>query len=151
MSMPPDELTGRIRSYLKNDPKPDGITISGGEPFDQPDALRWIISAVHASGLDDVLIYSGYGWPEIAERFPWITDHPAAIVDGPFELGTPTGEGWKGSENQSLVLLGEHLKERYAAWTSGETRRMQYVARADGKFLIGIPRQGDAEVFRQLR
>ena len=44
----------------------DGVTFSGGEPFDQPQALAALIGAVRrVSRPIDLLAYSGYGWDRL--------------------------------------------------------------------------------------
>jgi anaerobic ribonucleoside-triphosphate reductase activating protein len=37
----------------------DRITISGGEPFEQPDLL-YLLQTLKESGFKDVMVYSGY-------------------------------------------------------------------------------------------
>jgi anaerobic ribonucleoside-triphosphate reductase activating protein len=41
-------------------PDADGITISGGEPFEQPEALIALLSALRKRTSIDILVYSGY-------------------------------------------------------------------------------------------
>src|SRR5690606_36357446 len=43
----------------------DGITISGGEPFDQPDALFEFLNHLKLERNQDVLVYSGYPFEKI--------------------------------------------------------------------------------------
>lgn len=38
----------------------DGVTISGGEPFDQPAALKSLLMDLRARSSADILVYSGY-------------------------------------------------------------------------------------------
>ena len=38
----------------------DGVTISGGEPFDQVDALLALLRGLRSAGAEDILVYSGY-------------------------------------------------------------------------------------------
>ena len=51
------EILELLDSWL---PESDGITITGGEPFDQPDQLRQILS--HCRNYDhiSIFVYSGY-------------------------------------------------------------------------------------------
>ncbi len=44
---------------------PDGITISGGEPFQQAAGLVSLLRALRESGADSVLVFSGYTLAEI--------------------------------------------------------------------------------------
>lgn len=50
-----DDLVSKIRrykSYIKN----GGVTLSGGEPFLQADFCKQLIKALHAEGIDSVII-----------------------------------------------------------------------------------------------
>ena len=40
----------------------DGITISGGEPFDQPDALFELLARIRSQTEADILVFTGYPW-----------------------------------------------------------------------------------------
>lgn len=47
----------------------EGISLSGGEPFQQPAALRALVSGVRAATSLSILLFSGYTYAEI-ERLP---------------------------------------------------------------------------------
>src|SRR5688572_31286206 len=42
----------------------DGVTISGGEPFDQPAALEALLRWLRGRFAGDVLVFSGYPWEQ---------------------------------------------------------------------------------------
>jgi anaerobic ribonucleoside-triphosphate reductase activating protein len=147
---PLGEVIRALRSFFGGTPRPDGLTISGGEPFDQPDALMEILRGVKAFGVEDVLIFSGYRADALTGRHPELPELAAAVVDGPFESGNPSGSVWKGSDNQSLTLWKNEFALRYERWASEKTRRLQRVRSENRELLIGIPRQEDAESLRNL-
>ena len=129
----------------------EGFTISGGEPFDQPDALLALIAALRAlpSGptQPDILIYSGYPWKRLAEQHAAILALADAVISEPFVNGRPA-DALRGSANQQMHLLSDLARKRYAAWQPPEPRQMQ--SHFDGQVLwmIGIPRPGDLERIR---
>ena len=45
--------------------EPDGFTISGGEPFDQPDGLLNILKLCHLLRCKEILVYSGYEYEHL--------------------------------------------------------------------------------------
>jgi anaerobic ribonucleoside-triphosphate reductase activating protein len=137
------DLVGRLKFFFDAIPEPDGLTVSGGEPFDQPDALIKILRSVKDMGVDDILIYSGYRVETLLDRHPELPELAGALVDGPFENGNDTECVWKGSDNQSLTLWRGELSARYEEWTSGATRKLQWVKNGCQSLLVGIPRQGD--------
>jgi anaerobic ribonucleoside-triphosphate reductase activating protein len=132
----------------------DGLTVSGGEPFDQPEALLELLRRVKTLDVDDVLVYSGYAAREIAERYPEFFAGQdkliTAFVDGPFEEENTTDSIWKGSGNQAFHLFNNKFAARYEAWTQGRARKLQWVKDKDRRFLVGIPRQEDVLRLKNL-
>ena len=105
---------------MKKDPLLDGITLSGGEPFEQAAACCVLARRVHDMDLN-VMTYSGYTFEKILsgadERPEWLdllreTD---ILVDGPFELSRKNILlRFRGSENQRLIDVKRSLAERCA-------------------------------------
>jgi anaerobic ribonucleoside-triphosphate reductase activating protein len=164
--VPLEDVVRRIRSFFRGPARPDGLTISGGEPFDQPEALRELLQRLRSReanaadidvnidvnigvNVDDVLIYSGYPIETLLERHPEFFAGPplvAALVDGAFEKGNVTDSTWKGSENQGLTVWKKEFFPRYDQWAKRTARRLQRVkddAKGGAWFLLGIPRQED--------
>lgn len=85
-----------------------GVTISGGEPFEQAAACAELARRCRALGLN-VWAYSGYTYEQLAAGVP----DPAArdllaqtdvLVDGPFVQAKHSFDlKWRGSSNQRLV------------------------------------------------
>ena len=121
-----------------------GVTISGGEPLDQQDALLDLLGRFNALGIRDILLYSGYPKEKILAACPELPERVAALIDGPYVEGAVTPAPWKGSENQTLTLFREEYCERYEVWSADRERRMQLVRKGAERYLIGIPRQEDS-------
>jgi anaerobic ribonucleoside-triphosphate reductase activating protein len=150
--VPLEDVARRILSFFEGPLRqPDGLTVSGGEPFDQSEALSELLRKLrtpraNAPEIDDVLIYTGYRVDVLLERHPeFFADPPlmAALVDGAFERENVTDSPWKGSENQRLTIWRKEFFPRYEAWTKKTTRSLQRVKSGDTWFLLGIPRQAD--------
>jgi anaerobic ribonucleoside-triphosphate reductase activating protein len=97
----------------------DGVTISGGEPFDQPDALKALLAALEqwrsSSRLDfDVLCYSGYPLGHLRRKHAALLARLDAVIPEPFVESQPLEKLWRGSANQSLVPLSARGHERYS-------------------------------------
>ena len=93
----------------------EGVTLLGGEPFEQAEALAPFASGVRALGLS-VLTFSGYTHEELrARRDPGVRALLAAtdvLVDGRYEATRPeTSRLWAGSTNQRF----HYLTSRYSA------------------------------------
>ncbi|WP_277959976.1 4Fe-4S single cluster domain-containing protein [Frigoribacterium faeni] len=90
----------------------EGITLLGGEPFDQSDGLAVVAEMAHAADLG-VICFTGYQHeslalgPEGHRRFLAAID---LLVDGPYLESEPEGvRALVGSSNQRFI----HLTERY--------------------------------------
>ena len=129
----------------------DGVTISGGEPFDQPAALRALLQALHAwrrkAALDfDILCYSGYPLKTLERDHAKSLALLDAIVPEPYADALPLGAIWRGSSNQPLVPLSERGRARYAEYVdrpAGDDKRMQAAVEGGRIWMIGIPARGD--------
>ena len=75
-----------------------GITLSGGEPFEQPAACAELAGRLKAEGYD-VWAYSGYLYEDLLARA-----QGDVLVDGPYveSLGSYTLK-WRGSSNQRII------------------------------------------------
>ena len=94
---------------LLNDPALQGITLSGGDPMEQPEACLELAKAAKALH-KDVWLYTGYPWEKIVERKEWeaLLNVLDVLVEGPFkkELADPTLP-FRGSSNQRILKLKE--------------------------------------------
>ncbi|KJU85772.1 radical SAM protein [Candidatus Magnetobacterium bavaricum] len=134
---------------MYRDSKPDGITISGGEPFDQPDALFELLMGIKNAGIRDVMLYSGYQFDALRVRYQYIVDMIDVLIDGRYMQGIETDYMWKGSANQNANIITQDavLRIRYDSYLKRrpEKRKLQIVEVPNGVYMVGIPRQGDAE------
>jgi anaerobic ribonucleoside-triphosphate reductase activating protein len=91
-----------------------GVTLSGGDPFYQPEAAAEIARVFHARG-KDVWAYTGYVWEEIV-RTPnaavrELIQNCDVIVDGPFiQAQAQAGLHYCGSANQRLIVVCDSLR-----------------------------------------
>ncbi|WP_441249535.1 4Fe-4S single cluster domain-containing protein [Kitasatospora sp. McL0602] len=141
-----------LQAWLSGLPDPlDGITVSGGEPFQQPEALAALLEWVHAWRRDratpvDVLVYSGYPLARLRQQHSALLGRCDAVLTGPYveRLNSP-GLRWRGSSNQRLTALTGLGRERYEGTAPVDSPPMQ-VEVADGRiWFIGVPRQGDMD------
>jgi len=85
----------------------DGVTILGGEPFDQPGPVAELAARLKRLGLH-LTVYTGYSLETLIDRkdpnIDYILTHTDLLIDGPFlsELSQNAGE-YRGSRNQRLI------------------------------------------------
>lgn len=87
----------------------EGVTMLGGEPFDQASAVARLARRVRNAGLS-VMVFSGYRLEELEARGCEATnallDATDLLVDGPFIAALPeTRRRWIGSSNQRMHFL----------------------------------------------
>ena len=86
----------------------DGVSILGGEPFDQPESLQILVERLKEKN-HHLVIYSGYTVENLLERESETVNRILAktdlLIDGAFvrELAKYAGE-YRGSSNQRLIL-----------------------------------------------
>jgi anaerobic ribonucleoside-triphosphate reductase activating protein len=88
----------------------EGVTISGGEPFEQPDALAALVGDLRRRAPRlSILVFSGFTRQEIARQplGPAILGSIDVLVDGRFVERRALGRGLRGSDNQRIHLLSE--------------------------------------------
>lgn len=102
-----------IVKMMKDNPLLDGITLSGGDPFCQPEPCAYLARKAKDMGLN-VWAYSGWtfealmGMPEVRP----LLESVDVLVDGPFILAQRTLElRFRGSRNQRLVDVPASLAE----------------------------------------
>lgn len=102
-----------------------GVTLSGGEPFEQPAACAALARALKADGYN-LWAYSGYLYEQLlarAEAEPAVAELLAIIdvlVDGPFVEGQKSYTlKWRGSDNQRLIDVPRSQAEgRVVLWSN---------------------------------
>ncbi|WP_329282035.1 4Fe-4S cluster-binding domain-containing protein [Streptomyces sp. NBC_01451] len=147
--------------WVRSLPDPvDGVTVSGGEPFQQPGALAELLAELRTArpsgpgGAVDILVYSGYPWSRLS-RAAWARDALAlcdAVVAGPYTRRRDTGAALRGSDNQRLVPLTGLGEARYGEgargrW-EGERPGLQVGVEHGRVWTIGIPRPGERDRLR---
>jgi anaerobic ribonucleoside-triphosphate reductase activating protein len=96
-----------VATVLARREEHDGVTILGGEPFDQPESVAELVSRLKNHGIHTV-VYSGFTIEQLIQRklpaIDYILTHTDLLIDGPFisEMRDGAGE-YRGSRNQQLI------------------------------------------------
>jgi anaerobic ribonucleoside-triphosphate reductase activating protein len=105
-----------VLEQVRKNPLLDGITLSGGEPFEQAEACSELAKAVHAMKLN-VMTYSGYTFEELIagmdDKRGWrkLLQETDILVDGRFELARKSLLlKFRGSGNQRLLDIKKSLE-----------------------------------------
>lgn len=107
----------KILEHVQTNPLLDGITLSGGEPFEQAESFAHLAQSAKLKGLH-VMTYSGYTFEELLQQSKtkpaWVSllEHTDLLVDGPFELAKRNLLlRFRGSENQRIIDVQASLRQ----------------------------------------
>ena len=130
----------------------DGITISGGEPFEQAQALKKLLDALDAwrQQLErpfDILCYSGLPLSKIRQGHADILASLDVLIPEPYVAKRTAPGPWRGSSNQPLVPLTQLGRARYGdeAQYVEDAPRIQVSLEHGAAWFIGIPKPGDLD------
>lgn len=108
-----------IIEQMRSNPLLDGVTFSGGEPFEQIEAVKHIAHEAHRLRLN-VWCYTGWTWEQIMldPRKRGLLAYIDVLVDGRFDLKQRSFElKWRGSKNQRVIAVEESLfKNQVVLW-----------------------------------
>ena len=134
-----EELINKILKYpVKR------LTISGGEPFDQPEALKYILKTLKLKGFEDILVYSGYEFEEIQDKYRDVIKYVDVLIAGRFKEGLESPYIWKGSDNQKMYIFNKKLEKIYNEYKKKKkNKELQIVEKNNDIYILGIPYQKD--------
>lgn len=119
----------------------NGVTITGGEPFFQPEELCELVNELRKTGYTDILIYTGFTIDELRQRGGVYTDIlslTGVLIDGEYIDSLNDGVGIRGSSNQKIHILDRSLSERYCG--AENCQRSSLIVNSGGRVMtIGIP------------
>lgn len=98
-----------VQDILNQHDKIEGITILGGEPFDQEEELATICKEVSKFGYS-IILFTGYKYKDLinkeSKNIDKIMKYTDLLIDGPFELENKDySRPWIGSSNQNYIFL----------------------------------------------
>lgn len=119
----------------------DGLTVSGGEPFEQPHALLELLQwwRKHHSG--DILVFSGHSWEYLQYRYADVLELIDVLISDPYQAEAGHSLPLRGSDNQRLHLLTALALDRYRALPSKQALDLCWDG--DRLWMAGIPHPDD--------
>lgn len=126
----------------------DGFTLTGGEPFLQPDALLEILPELRKIS-SDILVYTGYTREELLDLgHADILDQIAVLIDGRYMEDLNNNSLLRGSSNQRIHILNQDYKTCYEEYLKNGVNKIQNFMTRNGFISVGIHR---AEYRRELK
>ncbi len=132
-----EELANKIISANR-----EGMTISGGDPFLQAEAVAQLIECIRADIDQGVILYTGYTLEELKNMHNKEVDHLLScidlLIDGPYIEEYNDGKSLRGSSNQRVIpLTDRYLNEMNMYGT--EEASAEFFMREDGMIMVGVP------------
>lgn len=120
-----------------------GVTVSGGEPFDQAEPLAGLLETIREARPDwNALLYTGYllGELEPREETAKLLRLVDILVDGPYRCDLPQTHPLAGSGNQRVHYLTDRGRALRGAVESLPVGGMNYGLSEDGTLdmVIGV-------------
>ena len=124
-----EQLAQKILTARAENPDLEGITILGGEPFEQSEALAALCKKVQSlwpvSPTASIMVFTGHQIQELTESSTHTSFLEAIdlLVDGPFKKNLPEYLGqnrrWIGSSNQNIHFLSNRYLALKDNWPIG--------------------------------
>lgn len=146
-----------ILTWLQDLPAEEicGVTISGGEPTEQPGGLMELLHGIQQwrASKDqeiDVLMYTGRSLDDAVTELPAIPDLVDVVISEPFDITRTSHAALKGSDNQVITLFTPLAEYRYAEDQREEAYRWQrthldVLVEEQSIWMAGIPLPGDLD------
>lgn len=130
----------------------EGLTLSGGEPSSQAEALVDLIDRIRTVRDLSVMCYSGFTLEHLRKNGSpaqnALLDRVDILVDGPYLPERHTDLIWRGSDNQRVLLLTDRhrdLEERLEE----RGHRIEFEVEHGTVHWMGIPPKGFRQEFEQ--
>ena len=131
----------------------DGITVSGGEPFLQAQALAALVKKVKGVRDMGVIIYSGFTLKELRDReeFAGLLSLTDILIDGRYIQELDDGRPYIGSSNQILHYLTDRYKAVGREYYAASKRCAEIKFNADSVTLIGVPSANVLQIWKEIK
>lgn len=143
--------------FLKKGYDSEGITISGGEPTLQSDALAELIREIKRRKDWGVILYSGFYMNELKERQktePGLTELLSMtdlLIDGRYEREKDVGDALKGSSNQTAWFLTDRYIPFKGLYENNRKRKIEIRFEDDQVMMIGLPDEQEAQRWENIK
>jgi anaerobic ribonucleoside-triphosphate reductase activating protein len=127
-----------VLRWIESAKEIEGVTFSGGEPFDQAAVLAEVARGAQKLG-KGVVVFSGYSREELetcGAGYRELMEASDLIVTGPYEQELAIKHALLASANQDLVFV----TERYRKAVEGLRRRVEFRIAGDIVRVTGFPK-----------
>jgi anaerobic ribonucleoside-triphosphate reductase activating protein len=146
-----DSLVDQILS----DPIIEGVTISGGEPFEQSEALSALTTALKAQSHIGIIVYSGYTLDELRRMEDVNVEQALSqidlLIDGPYIRQLDDGLSLRGSSNQAIRPLTNRYESVIKSYYGLPRREAELHLLNNDILLVGIAGKDTLNLWKNRR
>lgn len=132
----------------------DGLTISGGEPMLQAEALSEMIMEIKKERDTGIIVYTGFTYEELLKK-PECKNFLNCIdllIDGRYIEEENNNEPYRGSANQQIIPLTDRYKGRINSYyLSSKGRPIEIRADKEKTLMIGVPAKDQAVIWENIK
>lgn len=132
----------------------EGVTISGGEPFEQADALEQLLYGIRERTAVSVLVYSGLPLEELRQHTVVMRGLVDCLVSDPFDVNMKQSKYLRGSDNQRMTCmtpLGQRVFGSLDREQADTDRQLDVMFDDNGEvWLVGVPSRGDMQRLKSV-
>ncbi len=132
-----------IDGIARNNPV-DGSTLTGGDPLQQPEALRELLPGLRIYS-EDIILYTGYEYEYVVDEYGDIFKDISVLIDGKYIESQNKEELLRGSSNQRIMILNEDHLLKYEEYLNNSESKIQNFTTLTGTVSVGIHRPGYKE------
>lgn len=136
----------------------EGLTVSGGEPMLQAEALAEMVERIRQERDCGVIVYTGFLYEELLERgkqelgLSRFLSQIDLLIDGPYRRELDWNQPYRGSENQRLLPLTDRYRSSLESYYgAAEGRAVELRLSGSQTLLVGVPGKEQAEVWRKIK
>ena len=136
----------------------EGITISGGEPMLQAEALTKLILLIRRKRKDyGVIVYTGYSYQKLKElsqndeRIELFLNVIDILIDGEYIEELNDDNGYVGSNNQKIIKLSNRYNDVCQDYYSKNGRKSEFVFEDNKTYLVGIPSKSTLKIWKKIK
>ncbi len=118
------EVIMRLINSIGEKDEIEGFTITGGDPFEQPDSLNILLDEIRKIN-DDIIVYTGYEFKELPTS---IVTKTAVIIDGKYIEEQNHETALKGSDNQNIIIVDNKYQNKYEQYLQVAKNEIQNFA-----------------------
>lgn len=136
-----NDVIKQLADSVANSNFVEGFTLTGGDPFEQPEALLQVLKYINQIN-SDVIVYTGYKYEEIKEKHSEILKYISVLIDGPYVEDMNDNSFLRGSSNQNIIILKDEYRDKYESYIRDGKNEIQNFSARDSVISVGIHRKG---------